>query len=236
MVNAVTVPDSYPLPRMEDCVDNLGTAKFGSKLDLLKGYCQVPFTERASQISAFVTPDYFLQYTVMAFSMCNAPATFQRLVNSVLAGVSNCNAYLDDLNVYTTTWEEHIQILEQVFAHLASTSLTISLTKCEFGKATLTYLGRQAGQVQVCPMEAKVSAIAEFLVPSTRRALHQFLGMAGYYRSFCRNFSSVVCPLTNLLSPKVDFVWSPECQSTFERVKSLLCHSPVLAAPGLSSL
>ncbi len=180
---------------------------FVSKLDLLKGYCQVPFTERASQISAFVTPDYFLQYTVMAFGMCNAPATFQRLVNSVLAGVSNCNAYLDDLNVYTTTWEEHIQILEQVFAHLASTSLTINLTKCEFGKATLTYLGRQAGQGQVCPMEAKVSAIAEFPVPSTRRALHRFLGMAGYYRRFfCCNFSTVVHPLTNLLSPKVFFI------------------------------
>ena len=233
-VNAVTVPDSYPLPRMEDCVDNLGTAKFVSKLDLLKGYWQVPLTERASQISAFVTPDYFLQYTVMAFGMCNAPATFQRLVNSVLAGLSNCNAYLDDLIVYTTAWEEHIQILEQVFARLAGASLTINLAKCEFGKATVTYLGRQVGQGQVRPIEAKVVAISEFPVPSTRRALRRFLGMAGYYRSFCRNFSTVVRPLTDMLSPKVDFVWSPECQNAFESVKSLLCHSPVLAAPDLS--
>lgn len=83
---------------MEDCVDNLGTVQFVSKLDLLEGYWQVPLTERASEISAFVKPDTFLQYTVMAFGMCNAPATFQRLVNTVLAGLTNCNAYLDGLS------------------------------------------------------------------------------------------------------------------------------------------
>lgn len=88
-VNAVTVSDCYPLPRMEDCIDNLGTAKYVSKLDMLKGYWQVPLTERASNISAFATPDNFMQYTVMAFGMCNAPATFQRLVNTVLSGISN---------------------------------------------------------------------------------------------------------------------------------------------------
>lgn len=90
---------------MEDCVDKLGKAKFISNLDLLKGYWQVP----ASLISTFVTPDYFLQYTVMACGMCNAPATVQCLMDSTLAGLSNCNAYLDDLIVYTDTWEKHIQ-------------------------------------------------------------------------------------------------------------------------------
>lgn len=107
---------------MEDCIDNLGTAKYMSKLDLLKGYWQVPLTNCVSKISAFVTPDHFLQYTVMAFGMCNAPATFQRLVNTVLAILTNCNAYLDDLIVYTTTGEEHMQILKQVFTRLAQAS------------------------------------------------------------------------------------------------------------------
>ena len=148
-VNAVTVPDSYPLPRMEDCVDNLGSAKFVSKLDLLKGYWQVPLTDRASTISAFVTPDRFLQYTVMAFGMCNAPATFQRLVNIVLAGVSNCNAYLDDVIIYSSTWTEHLDTLSEVFRRLAAASLTLNLAKCEFGKGTVTYLGRQVGQGEV---------------------------------------------------------------------------------------
>lgn len=97
---------------MEDCVDNLGAAKYVTKLDLLKGYWQVPLTKRACQISAFVTPDCFLEYTVMAFSMCNAPATFQSLVDTVLAGLPNCNAYLDDLIVYAPAWKQDFHTLE----------------------------------------------------------------------------------------------------------------------------
>ena len=233
-VNAVTVPDSYPLPRMEDCIDNIGSARFVSKLDLLKGYWQVPLTARASTISAFVTPDDFLQYNVLAFGMRNAPATFQRLVNTVLAGVPYCNAYLDDLVVYTSTWEEHMSSLKMVFDRLAEASLTVNLAKCEFAKATVTYLGKQVGQGTVRALDDKVKAIAEFPVPATRRELRRFIGMAGYYRSFCRNFSSVIAPLTSLLSTERQFKWSPECQHAFESAKALLSSAPVLAAPDFS--
>lgn len=148
-VNAVTIPDCYPLPRMEDCIDNLGSAQFVSKLDLLKGYWQVPLTSQASEISAFVTPDYFLQYSVMAFGMRNAPAMFQRLVNIVLACVPNCNAYLDDLVVYSSNWSEHTTLLRTVFKRLARASLTLNLAKCEFGQATIAYLGKEVGKGQV---------------------------------------------------------------------------------------
>lgn len=233
-VNSVTVPDSYPLPRMEDCIDNLGSAKFVTKLDLLKGFWQIPLSPRAAQISAFVTPDNFLQYKVMAFGLRNAPATFQRLVNIVLSGVPNCHAYLDDLVIYSCDWDEHLSALRTVFKRLSDASLTINLAKCEFGKATITYLGKEVGQGQVRPVSAKVTAIAEFPIPTTRRELRRFLGMAGYYRSFCRNFSTVVCPLTSLLSPKADFVWSDACQQAFESIKLLLTCAPVLAAPDFS--
>ncbi|KAL1276640.1 hypothetical protein QQF64_036263 [Cirrhinus molitorella] len=164
-VNAVTVPDSYPLPRMEDCVDSIGSAKFVSKLDLLKGYWQVPLTQRASDISAFVTPDCFMQYNVMAFGMRNAPATFQRLIQTVLAGVPHCNAYLDDLLLFSDDWKEHLSLLRTVFERLECASLTLNLAKCVFGQATVTYLGRQVGQGQVKPVEAKVAAITEFPHP-----------------------------------------------------------------------
>lgn len=105
-VNSATVPDSHPQPQMDDCIEDVGNAKFVSKLDLLKGHWQVLLTEKALKISAFVTPDYFLEYTIMAFSMCNAPTTFQRLINTVLSGVPICTAYLDDAVVYTKTWED----------------------------------------------------------------------------------------------------------------------------------
>lgn len=100
----MTVPDSFPLPRMEDCIDSIGPAEYITKLDLLKGYWQVPLTPRASDISAFVTPDHFMQYTVMAFGLRNAPAMFQRMMLIVLGTVPNCNVYLDDVVVYTDDW------------------------------------------------------------------------------------------------------------------------------------
>ncbi|KAL6467197.1 hypothetical protein MHYP_G00250010 [Metynnis hypsauchen] len=230
-VNAITVPDSFPLPRMEDCVDCVGSAKFVTKLDLLKGYWQVPLTSRASDISAFATPDTFLQYTVMAFGLRNAPATFQRLMTIVLGDVPNCDAYLDDIVVYSDTWEHHMQLLETVFTRLRDASLVLNLEKCEFGKGVVTYLGKVVGNGMVRPLDAKVQAISSFPTPQTPRELKRFLGMAGYYRCFCKNFSDLVLPLTNLLCKNRPFVWSPACQSAFESVKALLSSSPVLATP-----
>lgn len=214
---------------MEDSIDSIGPAVFITKLDLLKGYWQVPLTSRASDISAFVTPDHFLQYTVMAFGMRNVPATFQRLMHMVLGDIPHCNVYLDDVVVYSYTWEEHLHSLAVVFSRLAEASLTLNFAKCEFGRATVTYLGKQVGHGQVMVLDAKVNVVLSYLVPTTRRELHRFLGMTGYYRCFCRNFSVVVAPLTKLYSSVFPFVWTEECECAFNAAKSLLCSAPVLA-------
>ncbi len=230
-VNNITKADSFPLPRMEDCVDRVGNAKYVTKLDLLKGYWQVPLTPRASEISAFVTPDRLLQYSVLAFGMRNAPATFQRLMNTVLADVENCEVYLDDVVIHSLTWTEHISSLKKVLQHLADASLTLNLAKCEFAKGKITYLGKQVGQGMVKPVEAKITAILEYPVPFNKRELRRFLGMCGYYRAFCPNFSSVVSPLTDLLSTAKRFIWTPSCEHAFNAAKDLLCSTPILKAP-----
>ncbi len=175
-VNSVTKPDSFPLPRMEDCVERIGCAQFITKLDLLKGYWQVPLTARASEIYAFVIPDNLLQYSVMSFGMRNAPVTFQRLMQRVLSGIPNCEAYLNDEVVYSHTWEEHLSSLDQAFKQLAKTSLTLNLKNCEFAKAVVTYLGKKVGQGQVKPVEAKVEAILKFSIPGNKREF-RLLGM-----------------------------------------------------------
>lgn len=136
-VNSVTVPDAHPLPLIDDCIDEIGPARYVSKLDLLKGYWQVPLTPQASEISAFVTQDSFLLYTVMPFGLYNAPATFQRFVNKVLGDVPHCKAYLGDIVVYSDDWTSHIATLRNVFARLVGTSLTLNLPKCEFGRGSL---------------------------------------------------------------------------------------------------
>jgi len=114
-VNNVTKPDSFPLPRMEDCVDEVGSAKFVSKLDLLKGYWQVPLTPRAKEISAFITPSGLYSYNIMSFGLRNAPATFQRLMNQVVAGLEGCAVYLDDVVVYSDMWEQHVERIRSLF-------------------------------------------------------------------------------------------------------------------------
>lgn len=233
-LNCITKPDSFPLPRVDDLVDHVGSAKFVTKLDLLKGYWQVPLSTRASEICAFVTPDHFLQYTVMPFGLRNAPATFQRLMNTVLCGVRNCDVYLDDIVAHSSTWSEHLDTLREVFTRLRTASLTLNLEKCEFEKAVVTYLGKKVGQGCVSPVSAKVQAILHFPAPQTRCELRRFLGMAGYYRAFCKNFADVTVPLTSLGSPKITFKWSDECQCAFESTKALLCSAPTLAAPDFS--
>ncbi len=202
-VNALTKADSFPLPRMEDCVDRVGNAKFVTKLDLLKGYWQVPLTDRASEISAFATPDAFMQYRVMAFGLRNAGATFQRLMSIVLSNVPNCEAYLDDVVCYSDTWEGHLETLNDVFKCLRNANLTLNLSKCEFGCATVTYLGKEVGNGQVRPLNSKVQAILDFPVPTSKKELRRFLGMTGYYRCFCKKNSVVASPLTKLLSKAV---------------------------------
>ena len=230
-VNSVTKTDTFPIPRIDDCIDNIGHAKYVTKFDLLKGFWQIPLTDRAKEISAFVTPDGLYQYKVMPFGMKNSPATFQRLVNSLIFGLDGCKAYIDDAIIYSEEWNQHLEIIREFFKRLSDAKLTINLLKSEFCHANLTFLGHIVGQGQVRPVEAKVEAISDFPVPTGKRQLMRFLGMAGYYRKFCNNFSVIAEPLTNLLGKKVRYVWSEACQKSFDQLKAILKSAPVLSAP-----
>ena len=141
---------------MDDCIDQIGNAIYISKFDLLKGYWQVPLTERAKEVSAFVTLDGLFQYNVMAFGVKNAPATFQRMINSVIQGIDGCAAYIDDVILFSDTWEGHIAIMRKLFERLSKEVLTVNLAKSEFCHATVEYLGHVVGQGQVKPIMAKV--------------------------------------------------------------------------------
>ena len=230
-VNDKTKSDSFPIPRIADCIDQIGNAKFVSTFDMLKGYWQVPLTQRAREISAFVTPSGLYQYKVMPFGMKNAPATFQRMVNKLVRDIDGCEGYIDDVVIFSDNWPDHIRQIERFFQIMREAKLTINLMKSEFGKATVKYLGHIVGQGQVRPLDAKIQSIVKFPIPTSRKELARFLGMAGYYRNFCLNFSEIAAPLTNLLSKKVKFVWTDDCQMAFDKVKLLLQKSPVLKSP-----
>ncbi|KAJ8049035.1 hypothetical protein HOLleu_01585 [Holothuria leucospilota] len=230
-VNAVTRTDSYPIPRIDDCIDRIGKATYVSKFDLLKGYWEIPLTERARKISAFVTPDGLFQYKVMPFGMKNSPMTFQRLVNNLTSNLENCEVYVDDLIVYSNSWDEHVQHIKALFDKLAKANLTVNLVKSEIACAHVVYLGHVVGQGKVRPIKAKVEGIDKFPAPTDKRQLMRFLGMAGYYRRFCPNFSDIAAPLTKLLKKSEKFDWTDDCQAAFELLKKALMSSPVLIAP-----
>ena len=145
-LNAITKTDSYPLPRIDDRIDRVGYSRYVSKLDLSKGYWQVPLTEKAKQVSAFVAPNGLYQYRVMPFDMKNATATFQRLINFLTSDLEGCEGYINDIVVYSDTWKQHVQRLRALPERLAQAQLTVNLLKNDFGHAQVVFLGHVIGQ------------------------------------------------------------------------------------------
>ncbi|XP_068225197.1 uncharacterized protein [Palaemon carinicauda] len=234
-LNEVTVSDSYPLPRVDDLIDQVSNAVYVSKIDLLRGYYQVPLADNTKPLTAFTTPDGLYQYTVLPFGLKNAPAVFQRLMDQVISNMPGIRVYLDDIVVFSDTWLEHLSMLKDLLGRLRQACLTINLIKSDFGHAKLQYLGYVIGSGEVSPVAAKVDAITKLSCPRSRREVRKFLGMVGYYRRFCKNFSEVVAPLTDLTSSKRKFFWTPVCEEAFRRAKDFLTSSPVLKAPDFGS-
>ncbi|XP_066975378.1 uncharacterized protein [Macrobrachium rosenbergii] len=173
-VNTSTKNDSFPLPRIDDCLDQIGSSKFITKLDLLKGYWQVPLSTRAREISAFVTPFGLYECKVMPFGMKNAACTFQRLMNRVICGLEGVEIYIDDLVVYSNDWRTHMIRLRKVFEALRAAGLVVNLGKCEFGKARVCYLGHEVGLGLVAPKQANIEAIINLKRPCNVREVRRF--------------------------------------------------------------
>ena len=236
-VNTVTKTDCYPLPRIDTLIDQVGNARFVTKFDLLKGYWQIPLTERAKEISAFSTGSGLYRYIMMPFGMKNSGATFQRFMDKVVNGLQNTEVYVDDLIVETegpdsdATWLKHLETIRALFDRLRKHSLTVNLAKSDFAMATVKYLGHVVGQGQILPSTAKIRAILEIGPPENRKGVLRIIGMVGAYRRFCPNLSTILTPLTNLVSPKSKFEWTHECQLALNKIKGILGSYPVLVPP-----
>ena len=233
-LNGRTKVDPYPMPRVYEMLDRLGKAKFITTLDLSRGYWQVPLSEQARQISAFITPFGHFEFKVMPFGLCGAPATFQRMMDSVTQGLDDyAAAYIDDLVIHSMTWEEHLSHIEEVLKRLGAAGLTVKPAKCQFGMAKCGYLGHIVGGGRVEPETAKINAVQSFQQPRTKKQVRVFLGLAGYYRKFIPNFATVAAPLTDLtrkMAPE-KVTWTPSCGRAFRLLKKALCDSPVLRSP-----
>ena len=233
-LNAETEIDAYPMPRIDDILDQIGQAKYLSTLDLARGYWQVPVANEDRHKTAFTTPFGLYQFTVMPFGLSGAPATFQRLMDHMTEGIHHfAHAYLDDLVIFSSTWEEHLEHLSIVLARLQEAGLSVKPSKCQFAVSECVYLGHVVGGGRVLPVKDKLEAIGSFPVPEDKKQLRSFLGLAGYYRRFIPDFATVAAPLTDLTKSskpqRVD--WTRKCGEAFEKLKAALSSSPVLWSP-----
>ena len=232
-LNAVTKMEVFPLPRIDDSLDMLSKSKFFSTLDLASGFWQVKMEPNSREKTAFVTHSGLYEFSVMPFGLVNAPSTFQRLMESVLAGLSGekCIVYIDDILVPGATWPEHLQNLRQVFERLRSANLKLKSKKCRLAECEAEYLGYVISEDGLSTDPEKIRAVREFPVPHDVRTLRSFLGLASYYRRFVPNFSVVARPLHALTKKEVPFDWTESCRKSFERLKELLTTSPILVLP-----
>jgi len=161
--NAVTVPDPFPILCWKDLIDHIGPAKFLTKLDMTRGYWQVPLDDASVPFSAFYTPFGHFQWRYMPFGLRNAPAMFSRLVSKLLLGLETfCAAYLDDIIICSNSWEEHLRHLRMVFDRILGACLTLIPSKCRFSVADVDYLGHHVGHGCVQPQAAKVEIVRSF--------------------------------------------------------------------------
>jgi hypothetical protein len=241
-VNRRTKKNTYPLPRIQDCIDQLGWARFLSIIDLTSGYWQVRIKESDVEKTAFNTRHGKYEFLVMPFGLTNAPATFQTLVNKVFRRFLNdfLIVYLDDIVIYSNSYDEHLEHLRRVFQVLRENQLYAKPHKCVFNKPEIQFCGHIVGNGKIKVVQDKIKAIREWPRPKNVHDVRQFLGLASYYRRFIRNFSQIALPLTNLLrigkmrdKQRTAFkfktiVWNTAHQLAFERLKQKLTRAPVL--------
>ena len=233
-LNAATPMDAYPMPRVDELLDKIGGAKFISTLDLARGYWQVPVAEKDRAKTAFITPNGLYQFRVMPFGLNGAPATFQRMMDRVVRGLESFTAdYIDDIAIFSDTWENHLCHIREVLLRLRDSNLTAKLKKCQFGKEECVFLGYVVGNGHVKPDPEKIRSVKEYPVPLTKKQVRTFLGITGYYCRFIESYATLAVPLTDLTKKNLPdrVTWTPECESAFSTLKRVLCSSPILDNP-----
>ena len=238
-LNKVLVPNSYPLPNIQDILASMQGARCYSVLDLKSGFHQIPIRKEDQEKTAFVVGgnlgSYNLyHYKFLPFGLHIGPGLFQSVMTKAL-GPDVLNkfvaCFIDDLCIYSKTPEEHLKHLTIIFEKLENAGLKLKMSKCSFFQSEVKYLGHVISGEGILPDQEKVSAIRKLQAPTTVKEVRSFVGMASYYRNFIKDFSELVQPITELTKKNKRFEWTSEHQKSFEALKNKLSEAPVLAHP-----
>ncbi|KFD69273.1 hypothetical protein M514_18422 [Trichuris suis] len=229
-LNAITIRDAYPCPRVDDVLERLSSCSYFSKLDMKSAYWQVNVAPQDRPKTAFVTPDGLYQFKRMPFGLTNAPATFARLIDCVLSQQkwAYCMAYLDDVIVFSQSFQQHLERLDSVLKAVKRSGLRLNPPKCVLATHEVECLGHLVDSQGIRTDPSRVKAMADYPPPQNVKELRRFLGLCGYYRRFVRQFAMVARPLTTLLRKSVPWQWGRDEEEAFLGLKRRLTESPIL--------
>ncbi|KAK8934132.1 hypothetical protein KSP39_PZI014431 [Platanthera zijinensis] len=234
-LNKATVPDKYPIPVIQELLDELHGAAYFTKLDLRAGYHQIRVRAEDIHKTAFRTHDGHFEFLVMPFGLTNAPTTFQATMNDLFRPVlrKHVLVFFDDILVFSPTWQEHLVHVRRTFTTLRSHRMVINQKKCSFDMTSVSYLGHTISSNGVAMDIDKVQAVLHWPTPTSLRDVRGFLGLTGYYRRFIKDYGAIARPLTQLLKGAEDarFDWPAAAMSAFSTLQSALVQAPVLAMP-----
>ncbi|KAL4379488.1 hypothetical protein GQ457_02G040490 [Hibiscus cannabinus] len=234
-LSAVTIKDRFPIPTVDDMLDELYGATYFTKIDLRAGYLQVRVHEPDIHKTAFRTHNGHFEYLVMPFGLCNAPSTFQAIMNFIFRPYLRkfILVFFDDILIYSLDWNMHLEHVKIAFEILRQHCFFIKFSKCAFGLHELEYLGHIITPQGVKVDQAKIQTMLNWPTPTNVSELRGFLGITGYYRKFVRNYGIIAKPLTNLLK-KGKFAWHTEAEGAFQELKNVMTSTPTLAMPNFN--
>ncbi|GFS75684.1 retrovirus-related Pol polyprotein from transposon 297 [Trichonephila clavipes] len=235
-LNALTVPDAYPMQNMMELNFLVAKKIFITVLDMLKGYWSIPMEDSSKHLTAFRTHRGQYQWNVSQFGLRNTAATYQRAMSKVVQTISDfACAYIDDLAIFSDTWEEHLNHLEEVFKRLKHFNFSVNLGKCEFARQKVKDLGHVIGSGRHSPDKERIKAIQSLQAPTTKKQLRSTLGLCNFHRQYIPNFAKIALPLTELTKKKVpnEIPWRKEAENAFKELKTALCGITELQVPDI---